>query len=229
MNVTLELDIGLNNNKNDNEKENLQNNFIDTKSHKYFTNNSFGDLTLSDIGNKDKNSIRNSQRSNYKETENDDMHNNVVNEFQKRGSLGSVIFEDFNQIFRIKKKKLKLSKEDLNNIPLPIFSCIYCSNELISFKHFLNDILSKKYMLLTSIFDIQKLNMILSQKYLIDKYDENDKLEDIIIKNTEYIKKYYIYDESKNILSTCYDDKTLFEIHQKKYIEQVNNILNKIK
>ena len=56
MNVTLELDIGLNNNKNDNEKENLQNNFIDTKSHKYFTNNSFGDLTLSDIGNKDKNS-----------------------------------------------------------------------------------------------------------------------------------------------------------------------------
>lgn len=104
MNITLDLDIGLNNNKNDNEKENLQNNFIDTKIHKYLINNSFGDLTLSDIGNKDKNSIHNTQRSNYKEAENDDMNNNIVNESQKRGSFGSVLLEDFNQIFRIKKK-----------------------------------------------------------------------------------------------------------------------------
>ena len=218
MNVTLDFDLGLNNKKSDNEKENLHNNFINEKS--------FGDLTLSDIGNKDKNSIPNSQRTH----ENDDNHNNnqIINEFGNRASLGSVKLEDFNQMFLSKKNKIKLTKEDLNNIPLPLFSCIYCSNERISFKHFLNEILIKKYILLTSIYDIKQLDKILSHKFLVDKFDENDKLEDIIIKNTEYLKKYYNYNDSKLLMSEICDDKIKFEIHNKN-IQQIIHILNKLK
>ena len=216
MNVTLDFDLGLNNKKSDNEKENLQNNFINERS--------FGDLTISDIG--DKNSIPNSQRTH----ENDDNHNNnhIINKFENRASLGSVKLEDFNQMFLSKKNKIKLTKEDLNNIPLPLFSCIYCSNESISFKHFLNEILIKKYVLLTSIYDIKQLDKILSHKFLVDKFDENDKLEDIIIKNTEYLKKYYNYNDSKLLMSELYDDKIKFKIHDKN-IQQIIYILNKLK
>ena len=41
------------------------------------------------------------------------------------------------------KKHKKLNKEDLNNTPLPIFSCIYCSNENVSFSHLSREILSE--------------------------------------------------------------------------------------
>ena len=223
MNVTLDFDLGINNKKSDIEKENFQSN---TKSQKIEMNNSFGDLTLSDIGNKEKNSIQNSQRSH----ENDEYNNNnhIINEFDNRGSLGSVKLEDFNLMFFSKKNKIKLTKEDLNNIPLPLFSCIYCSNEKISFSHFLNEILFNKYYLLTSIYDIKQLDKILSQKYLVDKFDGNDKLEDIIIKNTEYLKKYYNYNDSKSLMSQICYDKIRFAMHDKN-IQQVTNILNKIK
>ena len=223
MNVTLDFDLGLNNKKLDIEKENFQNN---PKSQKIEMNNSFGDLTLSDIDNKEKNSIQNSQRSH--EIDENNNNNHIINELDNRGSLGSVKLEDFNLMLFSKKNKIKLTKEDLNNIPLPIFSCIYCSNEKISFSHFLNEILFNKYNLLTSVYDIKQLDKILSHKYLVDKFDENDKLEDIIIKNTEYLKKYYNYNDSKSLMSEICYDKIRFAIHDKN-IQQVTNILNKIK
>ena len=233
MNITLELDRGLNNNNIINNrksnikvnKENLQINLLNINNEK-FINNSFSDLSLSDIGNKE----IPSKRGQYKNNENENINNYILNEIEKRSSLGSVKLEDLNNIFFPKNKKIKLTKEDLNNIPLPIFSCIYCSNEKISFNHFSQEILSNKYSLLSSIYDIRELNKILSNKYLIDKDDKNDKLENIIIKNTEYINKYYNNDEIKNFfVQKSYDDKTHFEIYQKKYIQNIGNKLNRIK
>ena len=218
MNETLELDLRMNNNKNM-EKEYFQNNFINEKPEQICINNSFGDITLSDIGIKEKNSIPISQRSHYNITENEEI----------RGSIGSVKFEDFHHIFFGKNKKLKLTKEELNNIPLPIFSCIYCSNEKISFNHFLNQNISNKYLLLTSIYDIKDLNRILSYPYLIDKDDKNDRFEDMIIKNTEYLNNYYNYENFKNIIKLKADEKNLFEMHQKKYIRHMSNLLNNLK
>ena len=237
MDVTLELDIGINTNNECHdkikEKENFKNNFINTKNENLIINNSFSDLSLSDIGNKDKYSRPLSQRTNNKITENEEINNNnIINEIDKRSSLGSIKMEDFNNIFFIKKKKLKISKEDLNNIPIPIFSCIYCSNEKISFNHFINEQLSKKYELLASIYDIKELNKILQNKYLIDNDDKNDKLENIIICNTEYIKKYYEFnsDEYKKILfKLSGDEKKLFEMYSRKFIEFISAKLNDIK
>ena len=98
-----------------------------------------------------------------------------------------------------KKKSKKIrTKDDLNNTPLPIFECLYCTNEKIVFKHFSNEILSNKYLLQTSVYDINDLNKLILNKRLINKDDKNEKLLNIVIKNTEYIK-FYISKE-KNIL-----------------------------
>ena len=50
------------------------------------------------------------------------------------------------------------TKDDLDNTPLPIFACLYCTNEKIVFNNFINEILSDKYLLLTSNYDINDLN-----------------------------------------------------------------------
>ncbi len=47
-----------------------------------------------------------------------------------------------------KKKKKYINKKrfrDLNNTPLPIFSCIYCANEKISFNYLIHKKLFSKY------------------------------------------------------------------------------------
>ena len=61
------------------------------------------------------------------------------------------------------KHKPKITKEELNNIPLPIFSCIYCCNEEISFKHLSNEIISIKYLFQTSIYDLKQLDILISK------------------------------------------------------------------
>ena len=203
----------IHNNKN---KENSQ-----SKNDKIIINNSFLDLTLSDIENKDKNSIVLSQRSNsvYQQKEKEE------NEIDKMTSLDSIKLEDFNNIFSKKKYKSQLTKEDLNNIPLPIFSCIYCSNEKISFRHFINEKLSKKYLLLTLNYDIVELIKILFQKHLIDI---NIEKEDKIIKECEYMNRYYIYEESKKIINEMIMDYYSFEF-KKKHFRSINHKLNEIK
>ena len=116
--------------------------------------NSFANLTLSDIGLNEKKDEINSILSNSK-------------------------LEDLNNINNIiTKKRQKLKKEELNNIPIPIFSCIYCSNEKVSFNHMINKILEQKYFLLTSLYDIKIINKLIS----------NPKIPDLIKKDFEYIK-----------------------------------------
>ena len=93
-------------------------------------------------------------------------------------------------LIRIKLPNIKLRKEDLDNIPLPVFSCIYCANERISFNHLSNEILSNKYLFLTSIYDLKKLNFLISFK-ISAKKNYNDKLLNIYLENSEYIYKFH--------------------------------------
>ena len=121
-----------------------------------------------------------------------------------------------------KRESKKITKEELNNIPLPLFSCIYCSNEIIASKHLLQEIITNKYLFQTSIYDIQDINKLMIYQPLVDKDDKNEKLLDIIIKNTEYIysnyNNEYIYNffKSENYIDLCNKEK----LNNKKYFMQ---------
>ena len=93
-------------------------------------------------------------------------------------------------LIKIKLPNIKIKKEDLDNIPLPVFSCIYCANELVSFSHLSNEIISNKYLYLTSIYDLKQLNFLICFKISNKKIDYNDKLLNIYLNNSEYIYKF---------------------------------------
>ena len=127
---------------------------------------------------------------------------------------------------KIKKKK-KIKKEELNNIPLPIFSCIFCCNEIVSFRHLSNEIISNKYLFQTSIYDIKQLDFLISGK--INKKIDNDKLLDIILNNYENIKEYINSDKinnffkSKKFKTRCEYNKLLIKNKfRTKFEEKVN-------
>ena len=116
----------------------------------------------------------------------------------------------------------RLTREELNNIPLPVFSCIYCSNEIIAFNHLIQENISNKYLLQTSVYDIKDINKLIIYQPIQDKDDKNEKLLDIVIKNTDYIYKIYKY-ESINIFfhSNNYKDLCSREfVNNKKYFIQ---------
>ena len=98
------------------------------------------------------------------------------------------------------KTKTKIKKEELNNIPLPIFSCIYCCNEVISFKHLSNEVISNKYLLQTSIYDIKQLDFLISGK-ISDKVN-NDKLLNIILSYNENLKEFLNNAETNNFFNS---------------------------
>ncbi len=104
-----------------------------------------------------------------------------------------------NNIRPVKTMPLKkIKKEDLDNIPIPIFSCIYCSNEYISFKHLSNEIISNKYLLQTSNFDLKQLDYLISFLSKIDRDNiNNNKLLNLVLNHSEYLKLYYNIDKSK--------------------------------
>ena len=117
------------------------------------------------------------------------------NDFESESTIRKISVEsiqiDLNNNSDKKQIKKKLTKEDLNNIPLPVFDCIYCTNDKIVFRAFVNNILSNKYLFLTSKYDIDDLTKLIQQQPLIDKNDKKEKLLNIIIKNTEYIKEFF--------------------------------------
>ena len=169
-----------------NSKENKNKDF------KNFFENS---ITISEIENKE-----NVQKKFYINDEENNL-NNIENSINNDSNI-NLDDQSINELNREMKKnknnnfKKKITKEDLNNIPLPIFSCIYCSNDYISFKHLSNEQLSSKYYIQTSIYDMKILDKLIQKKPLIDQYNQNSKLLDIIIKNTEYLKKYYSLKDS---------------------------------
>lgn len=171
---------------------------------------------------------------NIKDDFSEDLDNIKEDEFnQRKISLCSLQSEEFNcnDLNNVNKKKdflidkretKKITKEDLNNIPLPVFSCIYCSNDIIAFRHFIQEIITNKYLLQTSVYDIRDINKLIIYQPIIDKDDKNEKLLNIIIKNTEYIKANYKYEnirtffKSQNFIELC--QKEL--VNNKKYFTQ---------
>ena len=144
-------------------------------------------VSISGIENKENEYIKNDDiniTNNYNNT----LNSNIISEDQSIHQLNREINNN--------KIKKKLTKEDLDNTPLPIFSCIYCSNDYISYKHLLDENLSSKYYIQTSIYDIKILDELIKYHSLIDQGNKNSSLINIIIKNIEYLKKYYTKEES---------------------------------
>ena len=182
------------------------------------------DLSISDIINNEETSkIRKFSRNSGKDIDKDfseDLDN--FNENEEESNIGKISVEsiqiDFNNNDK-KKLKRKITKEDLDNIPLPVFDCIYCTNDKIVFRNFINNILAEKYLFLTSIYDMNDLTKLISYQPLIDKNDKNEKLLNIILKNSEFLKEYI--SKEKN---TLYFKSDKFNNLCEKYILDKNRL-----
>lgn len=139
---------------------------------------------------------------------------------------------DFNSInFQKSKKKSykkRKTKEDLDNTPLPIFNCIYCTKDNIVFKHFINNYLSDNYLFLTSVYDMKNLNKLIIEQPLIDNGEENEKLLNLVVTNTEYVSKYF----SKDFNESYFKSNIFKELFAKNSLETQNklkqNIINSL-
>ena len=169
-----------------------------------------------------------SSLSNISENENKDFINNIANNFNNNSSISSINYSNENSkedeegeiIIHTEKKHKKRNKDELNLTPLPIFSCIYCSNDKIAFSHLSKEILSEKYLFQTSNYDIQELNKLINDS-LIEKDTQDDKLIKIIIEYTEYLKKYYLFKNSFDFFNS--NQYKLFCVNNQNYINQYFN------
>ena len=179
-------------------------------SKKHFLKNDFDidefedGLNVSIIENIEENlEIMKSSKNNYNNISFDEDFSDELDNFseeespskKRKLSIGSQsIHLDLNNINyekSVKKSyKKKKTKEDLDNTPLPIFNCIYCTDAKIVFNHYINNYLSDNYLFLTSIYDMNCLNKLIINQPLIDNGEENEKLLNLIVKNTEYLIKY---------------------------------------
>jgi hypothetical protein len=131
--------------------------------------------------------------------------------------MNKVTLNDKDEV-KIQLNKKKISKGDLNTIPLPIFECIFCANEKLSFNHLINDEFSLKYLYNIEKKDISLINFLQDNDLLLPIENEKDnivqnfinknninlkrlqKIVKMILENTEYVSKYYTINESHNLL-----------------------------
>jgi len=153
---------------------------------------------------------------------------NVEDDIDELNDLSEYSFIKENN--KNKPKKNKITKEQLNNIPLPIFSCIYCCDEKISFNHLSNEIISREYLFQTSIFDMKQLDILITGKRTT-KINDN-KLLNIVINNFENIQEFFdkkktkIFFGSKKFVKKCKN----FEINiKKKFRMKLEEKVNKKK
>ena len=160
-------------------------------------------LEISNIIPKEEKSRKNSLNENNNMDLNLSLECSLIKPKDNMMNIKQNINENNNNIRSVKTMPIKkLKKEDLDNIPLPIFSCIYCSNDQVSFNHLSNEIISNKYLLQTSIWDMNQLNYLISSQPKIDKGDNTIKLFNIIINNTEYLKCSYMNDKIKDFFKS---------------------------
>ena len=153
-------------------------------------------INISEIGNKEKEQV-----NEYFSITNDEggIEKNIDNPNISSINFDKTSAHKLNKKIKKNNIKKKLTKEDLNDIPIPIFACIYCSNDYISFKHLSNEKLSSKYYNQTSVYDMKTLDEIIKYHHIIDNtFNSKPSLLNLIIKNTEYIKKYY---EKSDVIS----------------------------
>lgn len=146
--------------------------------------------------------------------------------------------------------KRRLSKGDLNKIPIPIFECIYCANEKLAFNHLINDEFSLKYLYNIEKKDISLINFLQENNLLLPIENEKDNkvqnlierdninlkrlqnLIKMILENTEYISKNYTIEQSHNFLKQkrrredriklLKPKKNKFDFEKKKYGKEKN-------
>ena len=164
--------------------------------------NEFGfekSLEISNIISKEEKSRKNSLNDNNNIDLNLSLECSLIKPKDNMINIKQNINENNNNIRSVKTMPIKkIKKEDLDKIPLPIFSCIYCSNEQVSFNHLSNEIISNKYLFQTSALDMKQLDYLISSKPKIDKGDNSNKLLNIIINNTEYLKCSFIKDKIRD-------------------------------
>ena len=115
-----------------------------------------------------------------------------------------------NEDNNIKLIKHKITKSDLNTIPLPIFDCIYCANEKVVFNHLINEEMSLNYLYNANKKDIYLINYLIENNLLSienKKISDNNininklkSLNNLILNNSEYFSKYFNINESQNYL-----------------------------
>ena len=180
-------------------------------------------LNLSDIGDEDGQTPKKKEDHIITEDFSEDLDNINDDEFNNQRKLSDSSFqsdefkngEDINLDINTnvlknrrtnndisKKYTKKLTKEELDNIPIPVFSCIYCSNMIIAFKHLSQEIVTNKYLFQTSIYDIKDINKLLIYQPLIDNDKKNEKLLNLIFKNTEYISYNYTSQKIQNFFKS---------------------------
>ena len=198
---------------------------VQSKNNEIFTNNFDADLNISNIINYETNEIKESKNENYKRNDNilntdksfeesfenfSKINNDNENINLEESEIQSEILTNENNDNKDDKKKIKKkrTKEDLNNTPLPVFECLYCTNEKVVFQHFITESLSEKYLLQTSIYDMNDLNKLILNKRTINN-NKDEKLFNLVIKNTEYMKSYIPketynnYFKSENFSNLC--------------------------
>lgn len=118
------------------------------------------------------------------------------------------VIEDLmnNEDIELIEKRKKRTKEDLNTTPLPIFDCIYCSDEKIVFNYTISQQLSRDYLYNCSTQDIKLINAILSDNQFT-KNAEVINLRNLIINHTEFLKFFYDLNESKDFLKLNKDEE----------------------
>lgn len=198
--------------------------------------NSFEDeLNISEIAqNKDNNcsKIDNCNENNFTEEldkiDDDEFfvaNNNNIIDFEI--DIESIDDTQIKENNLVKKKTL----DELNNTPLPIFDCFYCSNEKIAFNHFINNLLSNKYLLMTSKYDIKKIDN------LMEKMSQKCKNIEFFQKFTKMKENDNFFNSSnfKKICSGCMDEiKKIIRKKCQKFIQLrtkiiSNQINNKLK
>lgn len=115
-------------------------------------------------------------------------------------NINSIDLIDKNQMTRkfaekAKKEEKRKSRKkiDLDKTPLPIFACIYCSNENVVFNHMSNEIISEKYLYNCSWFDLKNINLIVSTYFVYNLNSINleiKSLVNLIVNYSEYLDKY---------------------------------------
>ena len=205
-------DIKDNNFNMSNEEENLNidqisqsKNILNNKEQNF--NDFEADLNLSEIILSDNNEIKPTKSSrNINQLENTSIDKFFDREMNE-SSIQNIELDLNTNNNNENKKTKKRTKDDLNNTPIPIFECLYCTNEKIVFQHFIKEILSDKYLLQTSIYDINDLDKFICNKRITNKDDKSEKLLNLVIKNTEYIKIYIPKAQSiKYFKSNIYSD-----------------------
>ena len=190
------------------EKENLnideisrtKNNF---ESKDQFFNDFDSILNISNIENDDNNEIKLEKNAkNQTPIENGSIDKSLRDDFENIDKI-NIVNGDINEISlqidinnENKEEKKIRTKDDLNNTPIPIFECSFCANEKVVFQHYIREILSDKYLLQTSIFDINDLEKLICNKRYINKDEKSEKLLNLVIKNMEYIRLYIPKDKS---------------------------------